>query len=823
MNCRLASVVAVFCWGVCPLWADSPSTAKTDEAGDLYALKTPYHTEEEWIVGSICRNAFEILSFIADKKGEIVSPDHVLVKKIEGNDVAYEVTLHGAKVTVDATLHWPGSIWSSQAYVPFCLAAMNQLKLSPAAADQTAKGNPLATLLDFSAITIEAENRRVSQWLAEEPDNTLAQQQAALVLGMLAMKENSGWFWNPRDACNHVAAHLAVARSLDPGADLSVEGQLAECMVGLISDNKKDCADEMDSMEKMTGAPKELNSWLRAGRMRNSRDWRIVEKPEEASAFEQVEYFRALSEAVDVDQGIAWMQAKSIPMRQDWIRIVMESPFSVEAGHAFATSSVATEITAMRAIFPDRFSKDTLISDLNENPEDVLVADASGHLSLQVISNGMWAEYFQRHLCHAIVETGDFLQNKWGVPDDADQFNQQIIAAFSGLKLFPYVQEVNDILCKRPDDPGAIIAAFGQHPESALDFLGKMPDAGVDGAKFQAMVQSWFSPALPSGTAYDVYRLDAASSNTKRDPGVIDKLYAIAPLQFRVAELELTTRYSDHPTYAQVQEIMGPLLDYFMSAQKWAIKASDLKPDQRFALEQKAAALDPGEYLDLARDYASAGRDSDAANAYQQWYDHETDRVWVSNEMGWLVSYYYDHGQKDKAMAIAKEGAEVYSYDGLLTMMKLLARMGELDQAEDYGQKIKERYNDSGPLIVFYHQQELLNATGPYKAKFDDAILSVFPLGLKSVTVSSFSGPPTAGMQFSQTSDAMTQNGLSSDQVVVALDGYQVQSMAQYSMVRAMSDSPSMTFVVWDGHAYREIKANQPGRRFGVDMVDYPH
>jgi hypothetical protein len=78
-------------------------------------------------------------------------------------------------------------------------------------------------------------------------------------------------------------------------------------------------------------------------------------------------------------------------------------------------------------------------------------------------------------------------------------------------------------------------------------------------------------------------------------------------------------------------------------------------------------------------------------------------------------------------------------------------------------------------------------------------------------------------MQFSQTSDAMTQNGLSSDQVVVALDGYQVQSMAQYSMVRAMSDSPSMTFVVWDGHAYREIKANQPGRRFGVDMVDYPH
>ena len=268
-------------------------------ADDAYKLKTPYHTEEEWVISSICRNAYELLSVIADKKGEIISPDQVTVKKVGSEGVAYEVTLHAAKVTVDATLHWPGSIWSSEAYVPFCQAAIAQLKIAHVAPnDQASQGAPLATLLDFSEKSIEAENQRVSQWLNEQPDNPLAQQQAALVLGTLAMKENSGWFWDPREICNHVTAHLAVARSLEPTKPLSAEGQMAECIVGLIDDTKKECSDELDQMAKLPGAPKELAAWIAAGRMRNSRDWRILSQPENGSGFEQVEYFRALSEAV---------------------------------------------------------------------------------------------------------------------------------------------------------------------------------------------------------------------------------------------------------------------------------------------------------------------------------------------------------------------------------------------------------------------------------------------------------------------------------------------------------------------------------------------
>ncbi len=805
------------------LGGDGPAGPTSSAAPDVYVLKRPYRTEQEWIIGSICRNAFELLSFIVDRKGEIITPDQVSVKKIEGDKAAYDVTVHAKKVTVNGTLHFPGSIWSSQAYVPFCEAVMNQLKVD-APTSRTSKGNPLGNLLDFSESSIEAENVRISQWLSEEPDNTLAQQQAALLLGTLAMKENSGWFWDPRDICNQATAHLAVAYSLNSGTSLVVEGQLAECLVGLIADTKKECAKQLDRMTKITRAPKELGAWLRAARMRNSRDWRLVDKPEKGSGLEQVEYFRALCEAVSSDQAIRWIEKSGVRPRQDWTRIVLEFSFSVDAGHVYASPSVGSELALMQATFPNRFNKDSFIVALNETPAGVLMTGSSGASTLRVISNGMWAQFLQRHFCHALVETGDFLQNKWGVQDQADQFETATSNAFSQLCLFPYLRGIKAIRLKRPNDPEAIAAAFAQHPEWAQPFVDEIV-RGDDPflISFRNTVRTWFSPPILNGTAYSAFaRLEYLAADLKNRSEAIHKLYEIAPLQYRVAELELISRYSEHPTYTQVQQIMGPMLDYYLPALNWAAKASDLNFDDRITLQKKAAALDPQRYRALARDFLSRGRASEAAATYQQWFDKGTDRIAVSNEMEWLVNYYYDHGQKGKAMAIAKYCAGVYSWRGLTTMLNLLLRMGEFDQAEEYGRKIQERYHDSGPLIAFYRTMAAKGDAG-FKAKFDASVREVFPAGLKSVTLSSFARPPQNGMRFYKTSATMAANGLSSDQVVVALDGYQTENVAQYEAVRSFSDSPGMAFIVWDGHAYREVKAHQPGRRFGVDIVNYTH
>ena len=55
-------------------------------------------------------------------------------------------------------------------------------------------------------------------------------------------------------------------------------------------------------------------------------------------------------------------------------------------------------------------------------------------------------------------------------------------------------------------------------------------------------------------------------------------------------------------------------------------------------------------------------------------------------------NYYYDHGKPDKAMALAKDAADVYSSGGLMTMEHLLERMGRNDEAQEYRKEIFERY-----------------------------------------------------------------------------------------------------------------------------------
>jgi hypothetical protein len=76
-------------------------------------------------------------------------------------------------------------------------------------------------------------------------------------------------------------------------------------------------------------------------------------------------------------------------------------------------------------------------------------------------------------------------------------------------------------------------------------------------------------------------------------------------------------------------------------------------------------------------------------------------------------------------------------------------------------------------------------------------------------------------MKFTETTDAMTADGFTPGTVVVALDGYQVGSDAQYTSIRSLSNSPEMHFIVWDGQGYKELVANLPGRRFGVGTQTY--
>lgn len=90
MNVRVLMRVISLLSAFSPLLAEEASAPTPTNEPNAYILKVPYKTEQEWFVGSICRNALELLSFIVDKKGEIISPDHVSVTKINADQVAYQ-------------------------------------------------------------------------------------------------------------------------------------------------------------------------------------------------------------------------------------------------------------------------------------------------------------------------------------------------------------------------------------------------------------------------------------------------------------------------------------------------------------------------------------------------------------------------------------------------------------------------------------------------------------------------------------------------------------------------------------------------------------
>jgi hypothetical protein len=57
---------------------------------------------------------------------------------------------------------------------------------------------------------------------------------------------------------------------------------------------------------------------------------------------------------------------------------------------------------------------------------------------------------------------------------------------------------------------------------------------------------------------------------------------------------------------------------------------------------------------------------------------------------------------------------------------------------------------------------------------------------------------------------------------IVSLDGTRVHNIAQYTFKReANSAAAEMVLIVWQGSAYKELRASPPNRRFGVDIGNY--
>ena len=788
------------------------------------------HTETSWIVHSVTEEIVRLAAYAAKLDSGAFQPDLVTVTALprDAAGLHYAVEVHLPKLdALRAPIDVPGAIWDPQAYVPFTREVFTRLHLDRQKQLGSIGGDPLALLTAPRVEIIQQENRRISQWLTQHPLDPSAHEQASLLLGTLGMRENSGSFWDTRGFCNRATAHLAIARMLRSGQGQSDCGAVGELLVGLLMDTKSDCEKRIDALTSRVGSAPELKPWTVVARLRNRRDYRIIPDPTQGTLLERIELFRAMGEAAGPQAACKALASSLKEPLADWTRILLQFRFTVDEGHQFTQAAIPFEMTETAKVFPEilksKPSSEGFAKALNREPGHIVNSDASGALAVDVIDDGAWAMFFQRHLCHAVSRTYYFLSNVWGVKDEAEKFKTSVSIAFQKLTLFPLVSaDTWDTAWQGSESP-AIQELIKAHPELVSDGVwGRVPETRRDLKAGIPGMQDWFAPGLPPGTAYRFWTRALYLTDVKNmTEAQARSCYEIAPWHYGVAQKFLATRSHEHPNAAQFKELLGRYLEYYQPAMLDYAALVKGDPAEYVSITQRLAAHDPGYFLELGKYFVAHHQEKEAVAAFENGFSHQADAVQLSNECRWLVDYYATHNRTDRALEIAKFAAEVYSAGGLETMARLMERLGQPAEAEDYYLKMQERYGDKSPLSGFYYREMSKAPNSVFAGKYAQMQKDVFPNEPHSVSLSDFTAPPNHGVLIPVSNDLLTRAGIKASDIVVAIDGKQVENFRQYRFILDRTLSDELDLIVYSGGTYHAVHATTPGRRFGIALKNY--
>ncbi|HSI15037.1 MAG TPA: PDZ domain-containing protein [Chthoniobacter sp.] len=784
---------------------DSPSAVKADTSHWRFA------NEEAWLVDETARDIAELLAFAKNPTSQAeFSAKH---KNAKGPAYELKAKVDGAEATI--AFEAKEYIWSPADYTAWAQKLVSTWKLTPGA-PSAAPAEFLPALTSFTPETLIKESKRLSAALTKAPLDASLHEQAALVTATFALHEAAGDFSDTRRELCRTAAHLAIARALQPQAAGAVR-PLADAALQTLAGRENTALEALAGIS--TDAPA-ARTWVRALRLYNTSDWRA--ETDSAVVLEAQQAFRARVRCVGTQSAIRWISKLKPAPIHDWRRLVNESgDVGVEVGHGFAKDAIEMEISSLHTDWKEFFG-----TGLDDNQVVKALAEPAGRSTakgaVSVLGWDLWSAQHQRHLCQAIRACNEFMRDRWGVPEFRD-VQKFVKLNFSTLQLFPLLERE---LSEDPKDCKAISerinALIKDHPElvtaapweDCLRPCGKnMPRLGVGNP------DAWFTPLLPFGTTYHFeQRSSGFVLPSGKDPWWT-KLVEMAPYDYRVTFGQVWKTYGDHPPADVAEAAYKNIVGYQIGAMRKVADAQKSNPAKYAEATQRVCELDPDEYFKLGNWYVAHQQPEQAADAFQKGVELGDDRVHASNNCEWLVTYLEDHGKPDQALAVAKMAADVYSFRGLEVMASLMERRGKLKEAEDHFEKISERYEDEAPLTAFYVRQR--GADPEYEKRVAASEKRIFPDGMQKAALADFQQPPKVGTILNGNNQYVSAAKLKAGDVVVALDGYRTDDMMQYQYIRSISkeDEP-LKLIVWDGIRYRETTANPPKRRFGIDLKD---
>ncbi len=732
---------------------------------------------------------------------------------------------HGLKTKLNIN----GPIWSPEVYDGLATQLSQAIGLSAGENNGSPNTTLLANLTDGTATAIEKENQRLSQALESDFSNAALHEEAAVLLGAFTLREHSGDFYEIRSPLCRITAHLAMARYLSGGNLSAINGQMAEAMALTLMN------DQVAALEKLTdiktNAPA-VASWVRALQARNTRDYRPLEKLGGLSQIECINWFYALDHSANTD--IAWSKLSDVQKQiPDFVRIANEGNYSVGVGHELLALSLPAEFSEIATVYQSahqkKLSKDGLIAALNEMPERCFSPDAEGKPEVRVIGWGLWAGFLQRQLCHAVQNNFDFMQNKWGVPEDAKTFSIKCDQMLNGLRLYPFVRRFNCVdvesYHKSVDDGFKVTVATPQLvPARCWNYLCYwFSPSEYYQPNPNPHINEWHKHNPPPGTAYNpLPRLDHPSLTRRPDSeALLGKLHEMAPYDSDISWFIWKTKYKEKPTYDEASALFQPVLSYDYEAIKRVADSVRNQPTKYEQLMLQAAAINPSAYFTLS-DYCIINQEDDKAASYiEKGNSLDPDSVRASYSASWLIKYYLKHGQKEKARAVADAAGDVYSSSGLQAKAEFLEATGDYKGAFQWYSNIQERYEDSGPVTAFCLRYKKKTGNSQFDDEMQKNIQAFFPNGLEKVSLNDFKTAPADGVLINEATALASAAGLKVGDVIVAIDGIRVHGFKQYSYGRELNTDLEMSLIVWQNGDYHEIKTSPPNRRFGGDFGDY--
>jgi hypothetical protein len=797
-------------------------------------FKTHFQDESQFIVEAIVQDLAGMSYFGKNKS----APDPKLfsVEAVETKPnfrkPQYSVTINLDKKLQKLTspLDVRTAIWSSELYLEVLNTLFTSLDLHPTPTPITDPDvSILKDLSAFIAGDIERKNQKLSQALQTDFLNADLHENAAFLLGVFMLRENSGDFFDIRQPLCRMTAHLTFARALRKDHQLGQIGQLAESLSYALMNNQNDSMDKANALQ--ANSP-EIELWLRVLRTRNTSDYRILENISSPSTVEKVEYFRAMAESIHSVMAVKKFGLENFDTVPDWFRIISARNYSVQLGHVLLKAGLPLELQEISTVY--KFShkapleQKDLVKALNVSPR-FCVSSENKESSVNVIDWGTWAMFLQRHLCHTVQQNFYFMNHKWGVHDQATEFSAECDKIFEGIRLYPFTQRFNSTEVNayhKAVDKAFAVTVETPHlvsPEIWNNLCYKMDFAELYKPNPNPHVNEWHKHNPPPGTAYHpLPRMNHPSlTGRPNKEKILDELHEIAPYDMDISYNLLWIKYNKAVTLEQQEDVYKPLMDYRASplAQIAYKQSHDAEIYERFML--KAASINPIHYYPLGDYMKDHQMDDKAAEYYQKGRIEFPDSVYAASVSGWMTEYYQKHGKLDEATKLADEAAEVYSFSGLETKAKLLEATEKYDEAFDYYRKIEDRYNASDPAIFFLTRYQKKTGDKKFESELKKRLQVLFPTGLEKIELTNLNNSPLDGVIIEEENQNVVSSGLKKGDIIVSLDQVRVHSLSQYLYLRESKDDPELSLIIWRQGKYFEIKAQPPGRKFGANFQTY--